>query len=381
MKKIILNCLFVVMIVCWAIVPAKSQALHAIVFADTQDNNIGIYDKQDFVNITLELNTIASATGLKLKQYYYKDTQCNNSNLVSVLSNIKTSTNDVVFFYYSGHGTRSTTDNSEFPQICLGSHYEQDFYPLEKVLSKLSMLPARLKIVIGDCCNSIAPEVTSKDYATKGPTILTKEPVNVYCNLFLGSEGTIIASGSRKGENSSTISYTDGNPAGGIFTVTLLEVMQTVSQKGLDASWDNIFAATKAMTYKLRQQTPVYNIQIKNNEENSSSYSAPANTATADEGGISIIQMLTAIANENISVEKRVKVIEEALQLAFSSPDVKVEIVGRNGITVVATEKASDFVLRLCTTHNLVNLVEVDGMKDDNGRYKYLKVHEIYKNY
>lgn len=383
MKKINLNKLLVVMIACycWAMVPVKSQTLHAIVFADTQDRNIGIFDKQDFVNMTLELNTIASATGLQLKQYYYKDAQCNNGNLVSLLSDIRTSSDDVVFFYYTGHGTRSTNDSSEFPQLCLGSHNEQDFYPLEKVLRKLSALPARLKIVIGDCCNSIAPGVTSKDYATKGPTVLTKDPVNAYCNLFLGSEGTIIASGSRKGENSSTVSYADGNPAGGIFTVTLLEVMQTVSQKGLDADWNNIFAATKTLTYKLRQQTPIYVIQVKSGSGNSSNNASPANTATDDGDGITIIQLLTAIANEGVSVEKRVEIMEKALQLSFVSPDAKVEIVGRNGITVVATEKASDFVLRLCTAHNLVNLVEVDGATDDRGRYKYLKVHEIYKNY
>lgn len=381
MNKQILKNLFIIIVAgCCSILPVRSQTLHAIVFADTKDASIGIYDNLDYINITLELSTIASATRLKLKQYYYKDSQCNNKNLVSVLSNISAAPDDVVFFYYSGHGTRSTEDNSEYPQLCLGSHYEVDFYPLEKILQKLSMLPARLKIVIGDCCNSVSPGVSPKDYNTKGPTVLTKEPVNAYCNLFLGTEGTIIASGSSKGENSTTIRYADGSPAGGTFTVSLLDVIQVVSKHGLDASWHDILAAAKSQTVKLRKHTPIYAIDVKNISAASSSNATPTITAT-DEDEITIIQLLTAIANENISVEARAKAMDKALDLSFASPDAKVEIVGRNGVTIVATEKASDFVLRLCTAHNLVNLVEVDGTTDENGRYTYLKIHEIYKGY
>ena len=358
--------------------PIHSQTLHAIVFADTQDSVIGMFDKQDFINVTLELNTIASATGLHLKPYYYKNDKCNTFNLVSVLSNLKVSNEDIVFFYYSGHGARSNEDLSAFPQLCLGSHYDSDFYPLEKILSKLSTLPARLKIVIGDCCNTVASGVTPKDDYSMGPTVLSEEPVKAYCNLFLGNEGTIIAAGSRVGENSNTLSYIDGTPAGGTFTVSLLNVIQTVSTQGLNANWDNIFNFTAIHTYKLQEQTPIYSVRVKGVGNRSSA--APANTATDEDGNV-IIQLLTAIANESVGTERRVKVMEKALKMSFASPDAKVEIVGRNGVTIVATEKASDFVLRLCTAHKLINLVEVDGTTDKDGRYTYLKVHEIYKGY
>ena len=73
--------------------------------------------------------------------------------------------------------------------------------------------------------------------------------------------------------------------------------------------------------------------------------------------------------------------MENALSLLFVSPDVKVESVGRNGTTIVSTETAKDFMLRLCTLSNLVNLVEVDCQRNPEGKYTYLKVHEIYKDY
>ena len=77
--------------------------------------------------------------------------------------------------------------------------------------------------------------------------------------------------------------------------------------------------------------------------------------------------------------EKRVNLREAALKALFNNPNAKVEIVGSNGTTIVSTEKASDFVLRLCTAHKLIKLAEIDYTLDESGRYKSLKVHEIYK--
>lgn len=73
--------------------------------------------------------------------------------------------------------------------------------------------------------------------------------------------------------------------------------------------------------------------------------------------------------------------MQAALPDLFATPNVKVESVGRNGTTIVSTETASDFMLRLCTAHNLVNLVELESKIDNAGKYTYLKIHEIYKDY
>ena len=299
------------------------------------------------------------------------------------MGTLSSSPDDVILFYYSGHGVRSVNDNSDFPQMCLGSHYDQDFYPLQNVLESLNRQPARLKIVMGDCCNSVSEHVTPKEFANKGATVLSKNPVNVYGNLFLNNQGYIIASSSRKGEISSTMCYADGTPAGGAFTCSLLDVIQAVVAQGLDNDWSGILEATKDLTYKYRQHTPVYEVNIKSREtQQPATDYEPQNTSSPAEqcdSPIDKISLLTALANDNASIDLRVKVQDKALDYAFASPDAKVEVVGRNGVTVVATEKASDFLLRLCTAHNLINLVEVDCTIDAQGKYTYLKVHEIYK--
>lgn len=360
----------------------KSQTLHAIIFADTNDPKIGIFDKQDYINMTMEVSTIASATGMKLNKYFFSGEQCSKAQLIRVLDGLDTNNDDVIVFYYSGHGTRSLYDKSEYPQMCLGSHRESDFYPLESVLKKLKAQKARLKIVFGDCCNSVVSGVSSKESASKGFTVLTKEPVNTYTDLFMNYKGFIIASGSQKGENSITLSYDDGSPAGGAFTIFFLEALQTVVKQGLDADWNAIFSAATDITKERAKHTPVFCVSTVSTEISHAAH-APENTATGnvDDEDINAIDLLTAIGNEAFKESARIEVMEAALPDLFATPNVKVESVGRNGTTIVSTETASDFMLRLCTTHNLVNLVEVESSVDNSGKYTYLKIHEIYKDY
>lgn len=383
-----MNRIIVTLLVALTAICSQAQTLHAIVFADTKDGNVGAYDYQDYLNVTMEVNTIASAIGMRLQPYFYKDENCSPANLKKVLDNMRTKKDDIVIFYYSGHGARSSRDNSKYPQMCLASHYQENFYPLEGVLNKLKSQPARLKIVLGDCCNSVAPGISPKEYATKGATVLTKEPVNSYRNLFYGNSGVIIASSSMSGETSSTVSWQNGQPAGGAFTVSLLATLQTVVKNNLNSSWDEILLSARDMTKQLRHHTPVYDVQLKATSvpaatagPQNTSQANPPQSASQQDDEMESIDILTALGNEKMSVEKRVELMDAALEVLFASPQAKVEVVGRNGTTIVATETAKDFVLRLTTTHKLVRLVELDKKVDSGNRYEYLRVHEIYSGY
>lgn len=357
---------------------AKGQNLHTIIFANTLDPKIGESVLLDYNRISIEVNTIAAATGLNLKKYFYKDTSCSNANLRRVLERLQTNKDDVILFYYSGHGVRSKQDASEFPQMCLGSNQDKDFYPLESVLKKLENQPARLKLILGDCCNSYASWVNPKDDGSRNFTVLSKAPVNVYNNLFANTKGFLIASSSKKGETSGC-----NNLYGGFFTYFFLKALEHYASKGMETTWDKVMFTTKEVTLEALkgEQTPIYAVRVNQTAtSNSTPYQEPQNTATGEtSGSYEKIDILTAIGNEYFPTEKRVSLQETVLRTFFNSPNAKVEVVGSNGTTIVATEKASDFVLRLCTAHNLIKLAEVDYKLDENGKYKSLKVHEIYK--
>lgn len=383
MKRILLYFILVILLpLSYSSNILRAQTLHAIIFADTNDPNIGIFDKQDYINMTMEVSTIASATGMKLNKYFFSGEHCSKAQLIKVLDRLKTNKDDVIIFYYSGHGTRSLHDKSEYPQMCLGSRRESDFFPLESVLNMLKAQHARLKIVFGDCCNSVSPGVTSKEPASKGFTVLTKGPVNTYTNLFRNYKGFIIASGSQKGENSITLSYNDGSPAGGAFTIYFLSALQAVVKQGLDADWNTIFGAATDITKERAKHTPVFCVSTAPTEISHTAH-APENTSigNVNDEDITAIDLLTAIGNEKFKESARIEVMQTAMPDLFATPNVKVESVGRNGTTIVSTETASDFMLRLCTAHNLVNLVEVESKVDISGKYTYLKIHEIYKDY
>ena len=125
MKK--LHSILLITIMICLVIPIKGQTLHTIIFANTNDPQIGKSVVYDYNSLSVEVNTIAAATGMKLKRYFYKDEYCNNKNLRNVLNQLSTNKDDVILFYYSGHGTRSAQDISEFPQMCLGSHDDEDY--------------------------------------------------------------------------------------------------------------------------------------------------------------------------------------------------------------------------------------------------------------
>lgn len=104
-------------ILCAINVPAqvKHQPIfHAILFADTNDANIGKTTELDLSRVSsMLIETQSCLQGeMEFKYYIYPGKYCSPENLRRVLNGINISSQDVVFFYYSGHGTRSMNDKS-----------------------------------------------------------------------------------------------------------------------------------------------------------------------------------------------------------------------------------------------------------------------------
>ena len=83
---------------------------------------------------------------------------------------------------------------------------------------------------------------------------------------------------------------------------------------------------------------------------------------------------LNEILDKSISEDERITKSETLLADIFASPKAVVKTVGSNGKTVVSTETAEDFLLRLATMPADKKLVEVSSKKDKNGKYTELTV-------
>ena len=69
----------------------------------------------------VEMTAISKSIGYSIKKYfYYGDAaRFNRDNLESVIDNLNCGPDDIIFFYYSGHGGRAENENTQFPEMCL----------------------------------------------------------------------------------------------------------------------------------------------------------------------------------------------------------------------------------------------------------------------
>lgn len=85
---------------------------------------------------------------------------------------------------------------------------------------------------------------------------------------------------------------------------------------------------------------------------------------------------LDAVSDPSVSPEERIANSEKLLAKLFSSPNAVVKTVGSNGTTIVSTETASDFLMRLSTAPAKTRLVRIDSKTDAQGKFTELTVKE-----
>ena len=200
MKKVLLLAFVTIL---FMIGNASAQTVHVINFCNTLDPNIGC--EVDYSRTKQEAGLIAAYLNYGIRFYNGEGNNCSKENLMNTLNSLKCNKNDIVLFYYSGHGTRSKQDNSEFPQMCLkyNSAYDEDkFVPVHTVIEKLQAKGARFTLVMTDCCNNPVSGVSPKSLMSKdGGSMVDSDVVaRNYRKLFLESQGMVVLTGCKKGQ-------------------------------------------------------------------------------------------------------------------------------------------------------------------------------------
>lgn len=234
----------------------QAANLYAIVVCDTDASNIEKSVKADYKNIRKEIKRIKKYTKLKTRIKKFKGRKV-NSDFLDVVRRINVEPDDVILFYWSGHGKRF--ESQEDPWPVLDFEHDNQIVTQYDVTEELMDKHPRLILSITDCCNNF---VTKSFFAkSKSDKKLLKEN---YQALFLNSKGTYIATAALPGEISFALNRNSkilGIPAGGFFTNALLESLKTeTSQPNPDISWDLIFELTinKTIEYQLRDEADPY---------------------------------------------------------------------------------------------------------------------------
>lgn len=373
-----------------------AQTIHTILFTDTQDERIGIAAKASHDRYSLDLlSTIETSLGTSYNSSTPIDMSgydCNRGTLLQVLDNLSCEENDIVVFIYLGHGARGLNDKSNFPQMCFavpsGSYYrdEDDFYPLENVRDLIMRKNPRFCLVIGDCCNSYSPTLSTKPSITTieamSPDIIRRQGEDVIKKLFLSKKGSVILTASIKGEYGWCVN--GKNWKGMLLERNISDVFQNIKDGKVSYSnWEELLSTVKNNTYRFSQtlnltadgrkytQTPYYEINLT--EAPNVEIHKPKVVAK------DLQQALTQVADSrSFSDSERISK-SKALQLKyFDGDNAMVEVVGKDKNTIIQSTDIKRYLRRVATEEDLANITILEQHKDNNNKVIYLKVHELY---
>ncbi|MCB9285885.1 MAG: caspase family protein [Lewinellaceae bacterium] len=188
--------------------PAQST-LHLILSIDQYNQDISKGCEIDDVNLTSTLEWLAEDAGMGIQKYTYGFSQQDAYNF---FQGFTCGPDDVVVFFYSGHGFRTEDDNVIWPLMyyCVeneaptgGEGLKSCGVPLDWVHQVLIKKGPRMSITIGNSCNNVPGD----DSANKRAQGLKKDKPgqpdgNKMQNLALltSFSGHIIASGASPGQ-------------------------------------------------------------------------------------------------------------------------------------------------------------------------------------
>lgn len=353
---------------------SSAQTLHALVAGCTNDPSIGKGAKQNVADVSNLLQSAAAAMDCEFDFEVFEDPQCTKANVINWINNLDIEKDDVVVFFYSGHGGRALNDSDPFPQMCMNNPRRQDlFMPVAQVDKLIAAKSPRLRIIITECCNSESAGIKSKPLfamAEGNQTSLSTYNVKALRDLFFNTEGKVMITSSKAKEYSWML------PDGGIFMHNFIDAFNEAAIHGsLTADWSAIFNRVHDNTFGL--QIP-HNGQIYRQEP----YASISKSKDADKPIIkrrdyqpgSLFESLQYLLNPIIPVENRLAKIPEILSRHFAT-GAKVMTIAANGRTVVDYEDADKFLKRIAISPYIKQINVLSGSNDEKN--SLIKVHEL----
>jgi len=140
-----------------------STKLFLLIVANTIDPEIGKGCRQDIKSIRQMFKKLSHHMKFDFLELVVMGTDYSKKNVLEAIDILKPGSNDIVVFYYTGHGFSYRKDkDKKFPQVDLRSHpasnkiaaINENTHNLAELFQSVKSKGARLNIVIGDCCNN-----------------------------------------------------------------------------------------------------------------------------------------------------------------------------------------------------------------------------------
>lgn len=232
--------------------------LYAFFVGDFHSLDIQQASRTDLKNMHEEAQRIAKYGNYKLKASFYAEEKKTGSKLLKALKKLAPQKEDMVLFYFSGHGYRPSKGyKNAWPYLDFPS--EKHGMSYNDVINHIANLNPGFTLLIADCCNWTIPYGLGNPPLLKGciPKSASEKQVKKnYKKLFCDSKGVIAIAGAQAGQASYCKSY------GSFYTLSFLTGLHEVIQRQTDVSWQSILSIAennltdRLLPYNLKQ-TPV----------------------------------------------------------------------------------------------------------------------------
>lgn len=243
----------------------QAQTLHALFVADTKDPLLSTACQRDLEVMHRQCTQIASALRVRLNEQTLSGDALNRSNLNRLIDSLKVEPQDVIFFYYSGHGYNESKRNDAFPLLYLHKEAaERSQNPSLKALhTALKTKKARLCISFGDCCNNLSNNtrgMVGRKPLIRGLT-LTNDSLNAaYRKLFGEASGDVLIASSQPPQTS--CAHAD---SGSYYTRAFDEALELASRYNRSISWQALLKDTQGRLNQhvaTRDRKSIYEIHL-----------------------------------------------------------------------------------------------------------------------
>lgn len=224
-----------------------SQTLHTIIMVNKEEPNRQVDRTADYNNMSAFFTQIAQALGYRNNMLRYSGQSFRSSNALHAIESLNVAPNDIVIFYYSGHG--ANWDDDEYPHMAFLDRQYGQTSVYNKLRDKFSS--AKLILCIADCCNmdSEGARREKKAYSGFDPGLARK--------LFTDFEGhrSYEISASIRGQYSySNLKY------GALFGIALREAITRALTGKIQPNWMYVLEDAKSITLQItnQKQMPQY---------------------------------------------------------------------------------------------------------------------------
>lgn len=356
-------------------ITASAQTFHAIIACNTTDAKIGPGMVSDMNHMNNMVQTIQAMLDCESDLMVFDGKTCTKANITNYINNLEVGRDDVILFFYSGHGTHAARNAEDpWPQMCMNTSIESLFMPVMSVDKLLANKQPKLRIILTDCCNVEDSRVSVKPKLTQlsGPTSLKDFNTDAIKKLFLGNKGKVMMTSSKLGQYSHSCNYYD---IGSIFTNYVIEAFDEIGQ-GISPTWEAYCKAVHDMTLahefenKSIKQEPYYMVSVNgSSQRNDDVRRIPSTSQKTD-----LFKALQTLVDHNSTEDQRLAKISDIQRTYFTS-SAHVVTVGRNGTSKIMYEDVDDFLRRLALSSNIKQINILEG--DNDGKNSIITVHEV----